>query len=71
LLLLFNVRGGPVTFTFTLPAERPGKPWEIVLDTATGGIGTEFPRLHVRAGSGADAQIPARSAELQVGASPM
>ncbi len=46
-LLLFNAHADPVTFT--LPAERFGKSWEVVLDTVAGAIGTEAPVLRAAA----------------------
>lgn len=42
-LLLFNAHTDPVAFT--LPPERFGKRWELVLDTAQGNIATEIPEL--------------------------
>jgi len=62
-LLLFNAHSDPVTFT--LPAERFGRSWEVVLDTAaTGGVGTEIPLLRASAPvtvGGRATQILARS----------
>ncbi|MGE5290275.1 MAG: glycogen debranching protein GlgX [Micromonosporaceae bacterium] len=42
-LLLFNAHSDPVAFT--LPSERFGASWEVVLDTAAGGTATEIPPL--------------------------
>jgi isoamylase len=46
-LLLFNAHVDPVAFT--LPAERFGSLWEVVLDTAVGGAATERPVLRASA----------------------
>ena len=46
-LLLFNAHVEPVAFT--LPAERFGSLWEVVLDTAVGGAATERPVLRASA----------------------
>jgi isoamylase len=43
-LMLFNAHSDPVAFT--LPPARFGKSWEVVLDTAAGGITTEIPVLY-------------------------
>ena len=46
-LLLFNAHSDPIAFT--LPAERFGRSWEVVLDTAAGSIATEIPALRAAA----------------------
>ena len=46
-LLLFNAHIDPVAFT--LPPARFGASWEVVLDTAAGGIATEIPVLRASA----------------------
>ncbi len=43
-LLLFNAHSDPVAFS--LPPERFGQSWEVVLDTAAGAVATEIPVLH-------------------------
>jgi isoamylase len=59
-LLLFNAHSDPMAFT--LPAERFGLLWEVVLDTAAGSIATEIPALR----AGARVTVASHAAQIMV-----
>jgi len=59
-LLLFNAHSDPMAFT--LPAERFGRLWEVVLDTAAGSIATEIPALR----AGARVTVASHAAQIMV-----
>jgi isoamylase len=65
-LLLFNAHSDPVAFT--LPPERFGASWEVVLDTAAGGTATEISPLRAATRvtvAGRAAQIMRRAGNKQ------